>query len=116
MRRDDICLTEMLEAAEQLIKLLERPDAEVLFHGDRSFRHSVFFEFVVLGEQVGTVTPELQVRHPEVSWRQIAAFRHRVAHGYFDLSLSVVWEIWNRQIPELREQLRSILAVEFPDR
>jgi hypothetical protein len=49
-----------------LIKLQERPDAEVLFHGDRSFRHSVFFEFVVPGEQVGTVTPELQVRHPEV--------------------------------------------------
>ena len=64
-----------LRLAEQLIKLLELPDAEVLFHGDRSFRHSVFFEFVVLGEQVGTVTPELQVRHPERSSCNLNGFQ-----------------------------------------
>jgi uncharacterized protein with HEPN domain len=55
-------------------------------------------------------------RHPEVPWRRIAAFRHRVAHGYFELSLEIVWQIWNEQIGALREQIQAILHQEFPDR
>jgi uncharacterized protein with HEPN domain len=37
-----------------------------------------------------------------------------VAHGYFGLSLPVVWQIWNEQIPELRRQVATIIAEEFP--
>ena len=53
MPRDGVCLREMLDAAEQLLALLARPEAERLLHEDRVFWHSVFFEFVVLGEQAG---------------------------------------------------------------
>ena len=66
MRRDDVCLREMLGAAEQLLELLNNPGAERLFYEDRTFRHSVFFEFVVIGEQVGGLSQDLQGRHPEV--------------------------------------------------
>ena len=114
MLRDAFCLDEMLQAAEQLLTLLSSDDAELKFHRDREFRHSVLFEFVVLGEQVAGLSLEFQSRHPDVPWRRIAAFRHRVAHGYFDLSLEVVWQIWNDQIPALRHQLKSVLTAEFP--
>ena len=115
MRRDDACLREMLDAADQLLSLRAKPDAERLLHEDRVFRHSVFFEFVVIGEQVSVLSEDLQARHPEVPWRRIAAFRHRVAHGYFELSLAIVWQIWNEQIPGLRDQIQGILSEEFPD-
>ena len=115
MRHDDVCLRDMLDAADQLLALRARPEAEGLLQTDRVFRHSVFFEFLVIGEQVSALSEELQARHPEVPWRRIAAFRHRVAHGYFELSLAIVWQIWNEQIPELREQIQAILSQEFPE-
>jgi len=104
----------MLDSADQLLSLAAKPDAERLLHEDRVFRHSVFFEFVVIGEQVSLLSEDLKARRPEVPWRRIAAFRNRVAHGYFGLSLPVVWQIWNEQIPELRRQVATIIAEEFP--
>ena len=96
-------------------ELLERPEAELLLHEDRAFRHSVFFEFVVLGEEVAALSEPLRERHPGVPWRRIGGFRNRIAHGYFELSLPIVWQIWHAEIPRLREQLLSILAAEFPE-
>ena len=52
--------------------------------------------------------------HAEIAWRSIIAFRHRVAHGYFELSLPIVWDILTSQIPELHRQLAAILSQEFP--
>ena len=48
---DENALREMFDAANQLVVLLRRPDAEGLLKSDRVFRHSVFFEFLVIGEQ-----------------------------------------------------------------
>jgi uncharacterized protein with HEPN domain len=95
--------------------LLAKPEAERLLHEDRSFRHSVFFEFVVIGEEVARLSEELRLRHPEIPWRKVSAFRNRIAHGYFDLSLPIVWQLWTDEIPRLRTQLLSILAAEFPE-
>ena len=115
MRHEGSCLREMLDAANQLLVLRANPRAESLLAGDRVFRHSVFFEFVALGEQVSGLSSELQARHPEIPWRRIAAFRHRIAHGYFELSLPLVWQIWSDQIPILQRQLTAILSTEFPE-
>jgi len=40
----------MISAMEQLLDLLAKPDTKRLLQEDRGFRHSVFFEFVVIGE------------------------------------------------------------------
>jgi uncharacterized protein with HEPN domain len=115
MRSDEVCLREMVAATAQLLSLLAKPEAERLLHEDRSFRHSVFFEFVVIGEEVARLSEELRLRHPEIPWRKVSAFRNRIAHGYFDLSLPIVWQLWADEIPRLRIQLLAILAAEFPE-
>ena len=112
MRSDEVCLREMLAAAEQLLILLDKTEAERLLHEDREFTHSVFFEFVVIGEEVSRLSDELRLRHPG----KIGAFRNRIAHGYFELSLPIVWQLWTDEVPQLREQLLAVLLAEFPVR
>ncbi|MFN0106032.1 MAG: DUF86 domain-containing protein [Bryobacteraceae bacterium] len=104
----------MIAAADQLMELRAKPDAERLLREDRGFRHSVFFEFVVIGEEAGRLSEELRLRHPGTSWRQISAFRNRIAHGYFELSLPFVWQLWTDEVPRLRTQLVAVMAAEFP--
>src|SRR5712692_3816523 len=105
MRQDEVCLREMIAAAEQIVALIARPEAERLLHEDRSFRHSVFFEFVVIGEEVARLSEELRLRHPEIPWSKVSAFRNRIAHGYFQLSLPIVWQLCMNEVPLLRTQL-----------
>ena len=79
--------------SQQLLDLLAKPEAERLLHKDRSFRHSVLFEFVAIGEEAARISEELRLRHPGIPWRKIGAFRNRIAHGYFDLSQPLVWQL-----------------------
>ena len=43
--------------------------------------------------------------HAEVPWRNM---RNRMAHGYFDINLDVVWETVQEWLPALLEQLPAV--------
>ena len=46
--------------------------------------------------------------HPEVPWRNMRGMRNRMAHGYFDIDLNVVWETAQEWLPELLKQLPAV--------
>ena len=46
--------------------------------------------------------------HPDVPWRSMKGMRNRIAHGYFDINLDVVWETVQTALPQLLEQLPAI--------
>ncbi len=63
---------------------------------------------IVIGEaatKVMEVYPEFAQRNPEVPWRSMRGMRNRIAHGYFDINLDVVWDTVQLALPELLEQL-----------
>lgn len=47
--------------------------------------------------------------HPDVPWRSMKGMRNRIAHGYFDIDLDVVWETVQTALPQLLERLPAIL-------
>ena len=51
----------------------------------------------------------LEDRHPDVPWRDIAAFKNVLAHAYLGINLGIVWEIVDRQLPALLSSLNRIL-------
>jgi uncharacterized protein with HEPN domain len=46
--------------------------------------------------------------HEQVPWRNMRGMRNRIAHGYFDINLDVVWETVQTALPELLKQLCSV--------
>jgi uncharacterized protein with HEPN domain len=47
-------------------------------------------------------------QHPEVLWRYMRGMRNRIAHGYFDINLEVVWETVQTALPELLKRLDKL--------
>lgn len=43
--------------------------------------------------------------HTQVPWRSMRGMRNRIAHGYFDINLDIVWETVIPALPKLLEQL-----------
>jgi uncharacterized protein with HEPN domain len=45
--------------------------------------------------------------YPNTKWREMRGMRNRIAHGYYDINLDVVWETVSAALPELVEELRA---------
>jgi uncharacterized protein with HEPN domain len=66
----------------------------------------------VMGEASRTVSPGLRSRYPDVPWELISGTRNRLAHGYVDVDLDIIWTIVTQDLPPLIKQLRAILKNE----
>ena len=45
----------------------------------------------------------------EIPWKQMRGMRNRMAHGYFEINLDMVWDTVQDSLPELEQQILSIL-------
>ncbi len=66
----------------------------------------------LIGEASRTISEELRRAYPEVPWESISGTRNRLAHGYIDVDLDIIWTIVTRDLPPLIVQLRRILKNE----
>ncbi len=66
----------------------------------------------IIGEAVKSIPEEVRDRYPAVQWRQIARARDLMAHHYFGLEDETLWEMIQVHVPELLEQIRSIIDQE----
>lgn len=65
---------------------------------------------VIIGEAATKLMdhhPEFTDAHPEVQWRGMRGMRNRIAHGYFEINLDVVWETVRTALPDLLKQLHA---------
>lgn len=65
---------------------------------------------IIIGEAATKVMDgytDFTQAHPEVPWRSMRGMRNRIAHGYFDINLDVVWDTVQTALPELLRQLHA---------
>jgi uncharacterized protein with HEPN domain len=81
------------------------------FLEDKRTQQAVIMSLIIVGEAATKAMdrhPDFASRHPEVPWRSIRGMRNRIAHGYFDINLDVVWDTVQTALPQLLAQLRNI--------
>jgi uncharacterized protein with HEPN domain len=75
-------------------------------------QQATILNILVIGEAATKLLkdyPEFLERYPEVPWRNMKGMRNRIAHGYFDINLDVVWETIQTALPALLDRLPAIL-------
>jgi len=66
----------------------------------------------IIGEAARTISGEFRERYPEVPRDLISGTRNRLAHGYIDVDLDIIWTIVTKDLPPLIEELERILEEE----
>lgn len=105
-------LEHMRQAAADACAFVDGMDRNA-FQRDRRTQQAVVMSLIVLGEAATKVMerhPSFAEAHGEIPWRNMRGMRNRIAHGYFDIDLDVVWETVQTALPVLRAQLAELTA------
>ncbi len=103
-------LDHMQQAATDACRFVEGL-AKDDFLGDKRTQQAVIMSLIIIGEAATKVMDgfaEFTQMHPEVPWRSMRGMRNRIAHGYFDINLDVVWDTVQAALPALLKQLPAV--------
>jgi uncharacterized protein with HEPN domain len=81
------------------------------FLDDKRTQRAVIMSLIIIGEAATKLMdqhPEFVERHPEIPWRNMRGMRNRIAHGYFEINLGLVWDTVWTALPALLEGIRAI--------
>ena len=96
-------LEHMQQAAADAIGFVEGMSRDD-FLADKRTQQAVVMSLIVLGEaatKVMDLYPDFANAHGQIPWRSMRGMRNRIAHGYFDIDLNVVWDTVQTALPPL---------------
>jgi uncharacterized protein with HEPN domain len=105
-------LSHMLEAvrlAREYVAGISKDD----FLQDRRTQQAVVLNLITIGEAASRIVTEhkaFATAHPGIPWAQMRGMRNRMAHGYFDIDLSIVWDTVQSSLPDLDCQLQVLVS------
>ncbi len=85
--------------------------AQADFEQDRRTQQAVVMSLIVLGEAATKVMDQhsaFAAEHRQIPWRSMRGMRNRIAHGYFEINLEVVWDTVQTALPALKTQLDAL--------
>jgi uncharacterized protein with HEPN domain len=105
-------LQHILEAADRILRYAKGMGRKE-FSADTLVQDAVIRNVEIIGEAANNLleaAPGIGDRYPSIPFVQIRGMRNRVAHGYFAVSLSMIWDTVQVDIPELRQQIAKVLG------
>lgn len=72
---------------------------------------AVIMNLIIIGEAATKLLqehPDFCARHATIPWQAMKRMRNRMAHGYFDINLAVVWRTVQDALPVLSQQVADI--------
>ena len=114
MRREELYLLDIVEAADHIAEFLRGKDHDG-FLGDALLQAAVLQKLTVIGEAAARLPQSFHERHSQVEWADIIGFRNIAVHAYFSVEWPIVWIAATQEAPELGRQVAEILSREYPD-
>jgi uncharacterized protein with HEPN domain len=107
VKRDQVYLHHILDA----IALIEEytKTGEDVFLATRHWQDATVRQLEIIGEATKRLSNDLREAFPEVPWRRISGLRDVLIHEYMGVDLHAVWEITQKNLPKLKEDIQKIL-------
>ncbi len=107
MKDDPVYLKHSLESIRRIEE--DTREGREKFLSSHTFQDAVLRNLQTLSESTQRLSQAMKLRHPEVEWKRIAAFRNLLVHDYLGVDLERVWKICQRDVPQLKQALVVML-------
>jgi len=103
-RSDELLVCDMRDAVEKILRYTAGM-SEADFVGNEILVDAVIRNVEVIGEATSKLSDEYVKTHAGTPFRQMTAMRNRLIHGYFGVSLPILWRVVKDDIPLLKTNL-----------
>jgi uncharacterized protein with HEPN domain len=100
---------DILDAVERVESFTRGLTLDTFVEDERTIA-AVSYELVVIGEAAKNIPTEIRAAAPDVPWQVMSDMRNVVAHGYFGVDLSIVWQTATQDVPKLGPLLSPLLG------
>ena len=108
MRRDEERLHDMLQAIEKIERYAAR--GRKALEGDELLQTWIVHHSEIIGEAARAISEAVRKAHPDVPWKELSALRNELVHEYFSIDVDEVWQVVEKDLPDLKRKITAILA------
>jgi len=107
MKDDSVYLRHIMECIRRIEENVK--DGREQFMASHTLQDAVIRNLQTLAESTQRLSDDLKEAQPEIEWDRIAAFRNVLVHDYLGIDIERIWEITQRDIPELKQAILAML-------
>lgn len=111
MKKDPKIFLEHIKDSILLIEEYSRGTVKSEFIKNRPLQDAVIRRLEIIGEAVKNIPLSFRSQHPEIPWKQMAGMRDILIHEYFDVDLSLAWQVVKHELPPIKKRLLELLEV-----
>ncbi|MGC9310301.1 MAG: DUF86 domain-containing protein [Candidatus Aenigmatarchaeota archaeon] len=112
MKRNPILFLEDMLESIRLIKRFSKGLDREKFMKNELRQNAIIRQFEIIGEAAKHLPDSFRKKYPKVPFREISGFRDVLIHAYFGADLERIWRVLERDLPELKKNLKEIIAKE----
>ena len=106
MKDDAVYVQHVLECIARIEQYTQAGRAE--FMASTLIQDGVIRNLQTLGQSVVKLSEPLKAAHPEVDWKSIMGLRNVLVHDYLGVSVARIWDIVERDLPDLKVNVIAI--------
>lgn len=100
MKDDSVYLRHILECIRRIEENVA--GGHDAFMASHTLQDAVLRNLQVMTESAQFLSEASKATRPEIDWQRIAAFRNVLVHNYLGVDLERIWEILQRDVPQLK--------------
>lgn len=106
--KDLVFLKHILDSIEKIESYAE-PSSKEKFVEDVQLQDAIVRRLEIMGEAAKNITSDFKNKYNSLPWSEMIRTRDKIIHGYFGVDLDIVWDIRQKDLPLLKEQIKKIL-------
>ncbi len=107
MQRDNIKILDIEECIKR-IELFTQGFEYNEFINDIKTQDAVIRNLEIIGEAAKNLSENFKNNHPNIAWNEIGRLRDKLIHHYSGINFDIIWQIIQKDIPNLKYELSKI--------
>ena len=107
MKDDSVYLHHIMDSIRRIEENVK--EGRERFMASHTLQDAVIRNLQTMAESTQRLSDGLKQVHPKIEWYRIAAFRNVLVHDYLGLDIERIWEITQRDVPEFKQTILTML-------